>query len=183
MPVSAAVLVLGTLVLVALSRRSFVRPRSHGFFRFFAFEAILWLVVLNAPAWFHHPAAPNQLASWALLGTSLLLAVHGFHLLRHLGRPAVLAPGSALYRFENTAELVTSGAYRYIRHPLYASALFATFGALLKDLSLPAAALGLMATVSLVATAKAEETENVLRFGDAYREYMARTWLFVPFVF
>lgn len=179
---SAAVVVLGTALLVAASRRALINARSHGFFRFFAFEAILCLVVLNAPSWFQRPAAPNQLASWALLATSLLLAIHALHLLGRFGRPTVPAAGSPLYRIENTTAIITIGAYRYIRHPLYASALVGAWGAVLKDLSPVAIALGLLATVFLVATAKAEEAENLDRFGEPYREYMTRTRLFIPFV-
>ena len=35
----------------------------------------------------------------------------------------------------------------------------------------------------LLATAMAEERENLLRFGTAYADYIKRTRRFVPFVF
>ena len=127
-----AVVGVGTVSLVALSWRSLGNVRSHGFFRFLAFETILCLVVLNAPHWFDRPMAPMQLVSWTLLASSLLLAIHGFHLLRVTGKPASPPSNSALYRIENTTVLVTVGAYRYVRHPLYASALLGTSGAVLK---------------------------------------------------
>jgi protein-S-isoprenylcysteine O-methyltransferase Ste14 len=179
---SIAIIGVGTASLVALSWRSFSHPRSHGFFRFFAFEAILLLVVLNAPHWFSRPSAPRQLLSWMLLAGSLFLALHGFHLLRLFGKPTTPAAGSLTYRFENTTTLVTVGVYRYIRHPLYASALFGAWGAALKKVSPLSIALAVTATAFLVATAKAEERENLDRFGGAYREYMRRTSLLIPFV-
>ena len=40
-----------------------------------------------------------------------------------------------------------------------------------------------MATASLVITAKAEEGENLRKFGDAYTDYLNETKMFVPFVF
>ena len=43
--------------------------------------------------------------------------------------------------------------------------------------------LGVVAAGLLLATAKAEESEDIIRFGKAYREYMARTRVFIPFVF
>lgn len=165
-----------------MSWRSLARPRSHGFFRFFAFEAVLCLVVLNAPCWFCRPGAPAQILSWALLAISCALALHGFHLLRARGHPTAPVPGSPTYRIEHTTTLVTVGAYRYIRHPLYASVLFGAWGVVLKALAPSSVALGLAATAFLVATAKAEEAENLVRFGDAYRDYMTRTRRFVPFV-
>ena len=41
------------------------------------------------------------------------------------------------YRFESTTTLVTAGAYRYIRHPLYESGLMLAWGAALKAPSAP----------------------------------------------
>lgn len=102
--------------------------------------------------------------------------------MRHLGQPAKPESGSHLFRIENTASLVTTGAYRLIRHSLYASLLCLAWGAALKSLTPVSAVLVAAATVCLVATAKSEEVENIGRFGEAYREYMARTWLFIPFV-
>lgn len=179
---SLALLLIGTLLLVGISWRSLRWPQSHGFFRFFAFESILCIIVLNAPFWFQRPFAPMQLLSWALLFVSLGLVVHGFHLLRHLGQPSEPEPGSPVFRVENTTVLVTTGAYRFIRHPLYASLLYLAWGAAFKSLTAVTLLLALVATVSLVATAKAEEVENLARFGDAYRDYMAHTRLFIPFV-
>lgn len=180
--VSLSLLLTGTILLVGLSWRSLRHPGFHGFFRFFAFEAILCLVVLNAPVWFRRPFAAAQLLSWTLLVASLGLAVHGFSVLRRLGQPSKPDPGSPLFRVEHTAVLVTGGAYRFIRHPLYASLLYLAWGAALKSLTPVVLALALVATASLVATAKSEEVENVARFGEAYQAYMARTRRFIPFV-
>jgi protein-S-isoprenylcysteine O-methyltransferase Ste14 len=180
--IATLVLALGTLGIFAVSWRSLRYPWSHGFFRFFAAEAVLGLVVLNTRYWFAHPGTPHQILSWLLLAVSAFLAIHGFYLLRRLGQAAPPAPGSPLYGFENTALLVTTGAYRYIRHPMYAAGLFLSWGAAVKDLSLPALGLALVATASFGATAKAEEAENLARFGAAYRHYMGHTRLFIPFV-
>ena len=177
-----SILSVGTVFFVAFSWRSFRHPGSHGFFRFFALEAILCLLVLNAPAWFRQPFSTLQLVSWPFLIISLGLAIHGFYLLRHLGQPSKPEPGSHLFRIENTASLVTAGAYGIIRHPLYASLLCLVWGAALKSLTPVTAILAAAATVFLVATAKSEEVENLERFGEAFRRYMARTWLFIPFV-
>jgi protein-S-isoprenylcysteine O-methyltransferase Ste14 len=182
-PVIAIVVVtLSTAFLVGVSWRSLRRPRSHGFFRFVAFEAILCLVVLNAPHWFDRAGTPRQVVSWLLLTASFFLAVHSFYVLRRLGEPAPPSPGSPLFRFENTAVLISVGPYRYIRHPLYAAGMLLAWGAALKTLSLLAVGLAVIATGFLLATAKAEEVENLVRFGTQYRQYMVRTRLFIPFV-
>ena len=59
---------------------------AYGFFRFFAFECLAMLVAWNASRWFHDPASPPQVISWIILGGATLLAVHGVHVLRSVGR-------------------------------------------------------------------------------------------------
>ncbi|OGL14002.1 MAG: hypothetical protein A3F92_12170 [Candidatus Rokubacteria bacterium RIFCSPLOWO2_12_FULL_71_22] len=165
---------LGSAGIVAVSWTSLRHPRSHGFFRFFAFESLLGLIVLNARHWFSDPFAPRQLVSWASLLGSAALAAHGFHLLRAVGKPEG--------RIEATTRLVSVGAYRYIRHPLYGSLVLLGLGALLKRASLVTGGLALVTLWALIATARAEERENLARFGDAYAAYMKDTRMFVPFL-
>jgi protein-S-isoprenylcysteine O-methyltransferase Ste14 len=88
-----------------------------------------------------------------------------------------------LVAFEKTTALVTTGAYSYIRHPLYSSLLFLAWGIFFKDPSWLGGLLALGATLFLVATARVEEAENLRFFGEAYREYMKQTGMFVPFLF
>ncbi|MFC1726412.1 methyltransferase family protein [candidate division KSB1 bacterium] len=89
----------------------------------------------------------------------------------------------SLLGIEKTTVLVTTGAYRYIRHPLYSSLLFLTWGAFFKHLSLLGITLAVISTVFLVITAKIEETENLRFFGEAYQSYMKKTKMFIPFIF
>jgi protein-S-isoprenylcysteine O-methyltransferase Ste14 len=181
--IRTTIFVLASLPIVWVSRRSLLRPRSHGFSRFFAFEAILALVVVNAPYWFAGPLGPRQLVSWTLLVASIVLVVWGVVLLRRIGGQQEPAGGSADFGWESTEHLVTTGVYRYIRHPMYASLLFLAWGAFLKSTNLGTLALAALASMALYATAKAEEAEDVVRFGDEYRDYMTRTRRFFPFVF
>jgi protein-S-isoprenylcysteine O-methyltransferase Ste14 len=171
-----------SMAIIWVSRRSLRRPASHGFSRFFAFEAVLGLIVLNAPHWFAHPLGARQLASWLLLSVSLVFVLWGFALLRQAGGFSPAAEVSPSFAWENTGRLVTTGIYHYIRHPMYSSLLFLAWGALLKSVTISALVLGAAAPLALAATAKFEEAENVARFGQEYRDYMARTRRFVPFL-
>jgi protein-S-isoprenylcysteine O-methyltransferase Ste14 len=153
-----------------------VRLRSrHGIPRLIAFEAILGLVVLNVPHWLDDPWSWLHLLSWALLIASAFLAVHGFYLLRQIGKPQG--------QFEQTTELVTVGAYKYIRHPLYASLLYLGLGSGLKNITWLTGILVLVVCAALYATARVEETENRQHFGPAYEAYMQKTRMFIPFLF
>jgi len=179
----APAFLLATAGIVWISRRSLRHPRSHGFYRFFAFEFIAALIIVNAPCWFRDPFSPRQLASWVLLFGSIWPAVTGLRLLVTAGRPAAESSDPAQLGFEKTTALVAAGMYRYIRHPMYASLLGLAWGAALKDLSAPSLVLALAASLSVVATALAEEREDVAHFGPSYAEYMKTTRRFIPFVF
>jgi len=180
--IRVAVFALASVPIIWVSRRSLRHPTSHGFWRFFAFEADLALFVLTVPHWFAHPFGVSQLASWLLLSFSLVLAVWGFVLLRRLGGFKPTAEVSPTFEWENTGRLVTTGIYRHIRHPMYSSLLFLAWGAVLKSVTISTLILGVAASLALAATAKSEEAENVTRFGQEYRDYMKRTRRFVPFL-
>jgi len=176
--------VLASAGIVYVSRASFRAPRSHGFYRFFAFEAILALILLNVGYWIRDPFSLQQIISWIFLIASAFLVVHAVHLLRILGKPnAQRNDREASIGFEKTTQLVCVGAYKYIRHPMYSSLLLLAWGVLFKDLSWPSAVLALAATVLLVATAKAEEAENIRFFGPTYQTYIQQTKRFIPFLF
>jgi protein-S-isoprenylcysteine O-methyltransferase Ste14 len=149
-------------------------PRSHGFFRFFAFESIVALILLNIMHWFHNPFSAHQIISWILLGASLFMAVHGFYLLGTIGK-------AKNYNIEDTTALVKVGVYRYIRHPLYSSIFYLAWGVYFKDPSLLGIILALATSVFITATAKAEEMENLRKFGTDYAEYRKSTKMFIPF--
>ncbi len=171
----ALLFVLFTLPIAWFSRRSLRDPIKHGFFRFFAFEGILLLILNNLDRWFQNPFSIIQLFSWGFLILSLYLAVYGFYLLRQMGKPQ----GS----FEDTTQLVATGIYRYIRHPLYASLLYLGIGAFLKSPTLSSVGILMAIGAFLYATARVEENENMQHFGQAYAEYMKTTRMFIPWIF
>jgi protein-S-isoprenylcysteine O-methyltransferase Ste14 len=155
---------------------------SHGFFRFFAWEAIVALVLINGGTWFADPWSELQVVSWCFLLLSLVMLGRGLHLLV-AGKPTSQRQDPTLLSFEKTTALVTTGIYRHIRHPLYGSLLFLAWGAFLKGITWYSVCLVVAATSCLVATAKADEVECIRYFGPSYEEYMKRTRMFVPWLF
>jgi protein-S-isoprenylcysteine O-methyltransferase Ste14 len=170
--------------IVYVSRASLRAPGSHGFYRFFAWEFIVALVLLEIPVWFRDPFTWHQVISWVLLFVCFVPLVFGVRTLGSRGKPLEHREDDAsLLAFEKTSALVTTGVYHYIRHPMYSSLLILAWGVFFKDPSLPGAVLTLAATLALVATAKADEAECTRFFGPAYLDYMKRTRMFVPYLF
>jgi protein-S-isoprenylcysteine O-methyltransferase Ste14 len=174
---------LGSLGLIYISHRALKEHHLYGFPRFFAFEAILGLVVLNGGDWFNQPYSFPQLVSWLLLLGSIYLAIYSFRVLRIYGVPNRSIQDAGQLGFEKTSHLVTVGPYRLIRHPLYTSLLFLTWGIALKQINLVSIMLSIIASLALFLTAVYEERENLSKFGDEYVNYMRQTKRFIPFVF
>lgn len=167
-----------------LSRAALRAPRSHGFYRFFAWEGILVLGLLNLEQWFVDPWAWHQLIAWTLLLVAFIPLGFGVRALITRGKPGPQREGEAhLLAFEKTTTLVTTGIYRYIRHPLYSSLVFLTWGIFFKAPGWAGLLLALGVMVFLVATARADETECRRFFGPPYQAYMRQTKMFVPFLF
>jgi protein-S-isoprenylcysteine O-methyltransferase Ste14 len=178
------VFIISSGLLISISRASLHRPGSHGFYRFFAWESILLLFLLNVEKWFVDPFSWHQLIAWTLLFASLVPLAFGVKTLRVRGQPTrKRSDDPTLLAFEKTTTLVTTGIYAYIRHPLYSSLFLLNWGIFFKALSLPGMALALVATTFLIATARADEAECIRFFGDEYKQYMDTTKRFIPFLF
>ena len=179
-----AVFLVGTLALLYVSRRSLLRPRSHGFHRFFAWELMLALFLLNVSDCFSDPLAWHQAISWFLLIVCIIPLLLGVHGLRGSGRPD---PGKRtepeLLSFERTTRLVTNGIFKYIRHPLYSSLFVLDWGIFFKEPSPAGFVLAMSASLFLILTARTDEAECIATFGQQYRQYMQHTRMFIPYVF
>ena len=174
--IDIALLSVGTVSLLVITWRvSLEAGRYHGVYRFFSFESILILVLLNWRYWFDEPFSWHQIVSWILLIGSIVPAVEGFRLLRVVGRPEG--------QFENTTSLVKVGVYRYIRHPLYASLILLGLGIFFKTFSGIGAVLALINVCAMLATARREEKEMVDKFGLEYIAYVQETKMFIPHIF
>jgi Putative protein-S-isoprenylcysteine methyltransferase len=172
-----------SIVFIALSRKTLFNVKSHGFYRFLSWECIAWLLVNNLKNWFDNPLCARQLFSWIFLFTGLYLAIAGAVLLKKTGNPAMTRNDDSLYAFEKTTELVDTGIFRYIRHPLYSSLIFLSWGIWLKNPSFQLAPFALISSICLYLTAISDERECINYFGEKYKQYMKHTSRFIPFIF
>jgi len=173
--VNFTVLTIGTIIIVLFSwYLSIKHGRYHGIPRFFSFESIFIMVLMNLNVWFRHPFSLVQIVSWILLILSAYVAVEGFLQLKKFGKSDK--------NFENTSNLVKSGLYRYIRHPMYCSLLLLGTGVMFKDPGFVQLMLGAVNFTSLIFTARIEEKEMLSKFGEQYSDYIRETKMFVPYI-
>ncbi len=169
------ILFAGTVLIIIFSWFLSIRyKRYHGITRFFAFESVFILVLLNIRVWFSDPFSLPQIISWILLMLSIYVVLAGYILLKRKGKPDS--------NFENTSVLVKSGIYGYIRHPLYLSVFLLGTGVMLKDPGKVQLAFGVINFVAVYFTARIEEKEMIGKFGDDYKTYMKETKMFIPYV-
>jgi protein-S-isoprenylcysteine O-methyltransferase Ste14 len=140
---------------------------------------ILWLsplVYLINPAWmaWSKLGLPEGVR-WLGVVLGILCTAGIYWLFSSIG--SGITPTSAT-RKEH--KLVTSGPYRWVRHPLYTvgTSLFLALGLIADNWFI--ILLGMLAFVAMASRAPKEEANLVEKFGDEYREYMKRTGRYFP---
>ncbi len=171
--------------LASLTVKSFFqRYVGFGFMRFYrliyngfsliSFLPILWLTVVLPDRPLYQVPLP-----WSLL----LLAGQGFAVILLLvgvlqTGPLSFAGVRQLFEEERPASLVTSGLYRYVRHPLYTAGLL--FLWLTPTMTLNRLTLYLVATLYILIGAIFEERKLLGEFGEAYARYQRSTPMLIP---
>jgi protein-S-isoprenylcysteine O-methyltransferase Ste14 len=130
---------------------------------------------LNYPVWFKDPFSLHQIISWILLILSIIVAGAGIRIFFLEGKPKD--------QLEDTSRLIITGLYKYIRHPMYLSLMLAGFGVLAKDYGFTQWLFASVNFIALILTARVEEKEMLIKFGNDYKEYMKNTKMFIPFIF
>ena len=113
------------------------------------------------------PGAVGMVLSVA--GLALLLAA-----LPALGRAIQIAP-----RPRADAHLVTSGVYRFFRHPIYTAIVVLVVGLFLRKPTLPVAAAAAVVIAYLAVKVRFEERLLLARYPE-YAEYRTKAWGLVP---
>lgn len=151
------VIVVGVILLVHF--------RRHAVVRFFA--------AVNHSLLLHPGIALQWLGVWLCLAGFALAVWARVHIGRNWGMPMSLREGH---------ELVTSGPYAYIRHPIYSGLMLAMIGSAFTAGLLWLLGLVLYFTYFMFA-ARSEENTMLAQFPDAYAAYRRRTKMLIPFVF
>ena len=141
--------------------------------------ALILLVVFGPSTLAGYPKWPVFTTCLRISGASLMVCgvVLGAAALRRL-RPSITASGA----LKPEGALVTSGPYRFVRHPVYTAQMLLTFG---WSLALGGWLTSLYAIALIVVLnfkSLKEERRLLQRFPE-YRDYQSRTRKFVPFIY
>jgi len=77
--------------------------------------------------------------------------------------------------------LVTTGPYKFLRHPIYAAILYFVWTGVVSHLSMLSCVLGIIVTLGLIIRMLAEERLVAEKYPD-FTEYAARTKRVIPFI-
>jgi protein-S-isoprenylcysteine O-methyltransferase Ste14 len=97
-------------------------------------------------------------------------------------RMALGANWSAAVVLKQGHELIRSGPYRYVRHPIYTGLLVALFGTALETGALRGVIGFALIAIAIVYKYRTEEKFLVRKFGDDYNRYKAEVPALVPFL-
>ncbi len=165
----------GSIFIVWISVPSLRQPGSHGFYRFFAWEAILGMFLIE-PARLVCPSV--CLVSDRFVDSSLRIARS--HHLRSLSSPPCREANRC-----TRSDYAIGSEWHLPLHPPPAIRFAALpgLGHLLQVPSLLDGCCAVVATAFLYATARADEAECLVKFGEEYTGYMKKTKMFIPFIF
>ena len=134
------------------------------------------IAYLIDPAYMAWAAVPLPVwLRWTGVGLALIAGSLLVWMFRTLGRNLT---DTVVTRKQHT--LVTTGPYRWVRHPMYASAALAIVGNPLVAANWYLFVAGCLALLLLVIRTRKEEQNLIAKFGDDYRNYMQQTGRFVP---
>ncbi len=140
---------------------------------------VLWLGLIAYmidPSWMAWSSVPLPAwLRWTGAGVCALAAGLLFWTLRSLGKNLT---DTVVTRREHT--LVTSGPYRWVRHPFYDSVALLVLGNSLIAANWFLFATGGLLFLLFIVRTRTEEEKLLARFGDAYRAYRDRTGRFLP---
>ena len=142
----------------------------------------LWFATfgyLLFPEYFTWAAIPlPEWIRWVGVGVGALCSLLMYWTLSTLGKNLT---DTVVTRKEAT--LVTHGPYRWVRHPFYVTAALIMTSVTVLTANWLIGLTSLIVLILLAVRTPKEEAMLVERFGDEYRNYMAKTGRFVPRIF
>ncbi|HVZ11674.1 MAG TPA: isoprenylcysteine carboxylmethyltransferase family protein [Patescibacteria group bacterium] len=147
-----------------------------------------WVVAVIILVFFRHQVAdivaafkiiPSSSATLGIVGDLFAIVGIGFAI---WARKNLGANWGTPMTIKESPDLVTSGPYSYVRHPIYTGVLLAILGSVV--VGTPGwIIVFLVSFVGFFYSARREEHDMIREFGEKYRSYMKRTKFLIPFVY
>jgi protein-S-isoprenylcysteine O-methyltransferase Ste14 len=109
---------------------------------------------------------PLRIIGFVLLAPAALFTISSFAALKRRGKPET--------GWEHTTVMVKSNIFRIVRHPMYLGTAIWAIGAALIFQSIPSTILGIVSAFCCWMASKKEDSFNIEKFGDSYKEYVER---------
>ncbi len=140
---------------------------------FAAYRSLAPRVIFSGVMGIHPAPGPVAMIGAALTALGVAFAVWARS---HLGRNWSSHPA-----LKEGHELVTSGPYRFVRHPIYTGILFAMIGS---ALAISPVWFGVTVFAGVVFGMRIRKEEGIMmrQFPEEYREYKKRTKALIPFI-
>jgi len=144
------------------------KPRGRGRHFFIVIAAAMtflwtgWFTMCSLDPWRSSLGTPWRLTGFGITAAGCVLAIGSF-----LG----------LKKLQNTEQLVTTGLFRRMRHPMYLGFILWFPGWALAHGAPVSFIAGIPGMASILWWRKLEEAELESRCKDSYREYRKQTWL------
>ena len=135
----------------------------------------------NWPGCHYRLSAPSGSQMFLVQMISIFLVILGL-LIAIIARRTLAGNWSATLDLKKGHELVTTGIYHYIRHPIYAGVLLMLLATLLAFQSAPQLVIFLVIAITFLVRIKKEEELMTKTFPKEYPEYRKRTKALIPFI-
>jgi len=120
-------------------------------------------------------AAPLTALRWAAAGVGVACLALSIECWLRMGKSWRMAVTP-----DQQTELVTTGLYGYVRHPIYALSILLMLCTVVVTPTAPVAAMAAIHIGLMIVKARNEERFLAVRHGAPYRRYLQRTGRFVP---
>jgi protein-S-isoprenylcysteine O-methyltransferase Ste14 len=138
--------------------------------------ALFALAYVINPRWLAWAQVPLPIVlRWLGAAIGLVCAAMLFWTLQHLGKNLT---DTVVTR--SSATLVTTGPYRWVRHPFYVAAALLFLAVFLVSANWVFSLPGTLVLSALAIRTPIEERHLLKRFGEEYRRYTERTGKFIP---
>ena len=175
--------------MISTTATDYLKRTMGGYYRFYRlFYVIVSIATLVPVVWYSSHVKDPVFFSWdgyyiilklLILATGIFLFAAGsmhYNFLRFMGIRQIL-DGGKHDSANSTVKLRTKGILGVIRHPYYSGVILLFWAS---DLDNTMLVINVIVTVYVIIGTLLEEHKLLLEFGDAYRDYMKRVSMFVP---